>query len=192
MSLELRTEIVATCRKLNAMGLNQGTSGNISVRAGEGYLLTPSGMDYDLMQPDDIVPMSFEGSYAGNRVPSTEWRFHRDILTTPFWQTLLFDVFPDINVDPKPFFRILAAPSCQSNVPPPAPVPTATPPAAAAATPVPPRQSRAARPPLPRKRGATGAREEEEEEEEGQVRPQQEEPPKRYKPYTGPQLYVLE
>jgi hypothetical protein len=109
-----------------------------------------------------------------------------------FWQTLLFDVFPDINVDPKPFFRILAAPSCQSNVPPPAPVPTASPPAAAAATPVPPRQSRAARPPLPRKRGATGAREEEEEEEEGQVRPQQEEPPKRYKPYTGPQLYVLE
>jgi L-fuculose-phosphate aldolase len=82
MSLELRTEIVATCRKLNAMGLNQGTSGNISVRASEGYLLTPSGMDYDLMQPEDIVPMSFEGSYAGNRVPSTEWRFHRDILRT--------------------------------------------------------------------------------------------------------------
>lgn len=82
MSDELRREIVATCRKLNALGLNQGTSGNISVRDGEGYLLTPSGMDYDLMQPEDIVQMTFEGSYAGNRVPSTEWRFHRDILKT--------------------------------------------------------------------------------------------------------------
>lgn len=77
---DLRRDIVTTCRKLNAMGLNQGTSGNIGVRVDRGYLLTPSGMDYDLMTPDDIVLMDFEGGYAGNRIPSTEWRFHRDIL----------------------------------------------------------------------------------------------------------------
>lgn len=79
-SPELRREIISTCRKLNAMGLNQGTSGNISVRAGDKYLLTPSGMDYDVMEPEDIVEMDFEGGYLGNRIPSTEWRFHRDIL----------------------------------------------------------------------------------------------------------------
>ena len=79
-NVELRGEIVATCRKLNALGLNQGTSGNIGVRTGAQYLLTPSGMDYDLMAPEDIVEMDFEGGYLGNRIPSTEWRFHRDIL----------------------------------------------------------------------------------------------------------------
>ncbi len=79
-NVELRGEIVATCRKLNTLGLNQGTSGNIGVRTGETYLLTPSGMDYDIMAPEDIVEMDFEGGYLGNRIPSTEWRFHRDIL----------------------------------------------------------------------------------------------------------------
>lgn len=77
---DLRGEIVATCRRMNALGLNQGTSGNVGVRVAEGYLLTPSGLDYDLMTPDDIVAMDFEGRYAGRRIPSTEWRFHRDIL----------------------------------------------------------------------------------------------------------------
>jgi L-fuculose-phosphate aldolase len=78
--LELRREIIRTCQKMNAMGLNQGTSGNIGVRVAEKYLLTPSGMDYDAMEPDDIVEMGFDGSYSGRRIPSTEWRFHRDIL----------------------------------------------------------------------------------------------------------------
>lgn len=77
---ELRGEIVATCRRMNALGLNQGTSGNVGVRVPDGCLLTPSGLDYDLMTPDDIVAMDFEGRYAGRRIPSTEWRFHRDIL----------------------------------------------------------------------------------------------------------------
>ncbi len=78
--LELRREIIRTCQKMNAMGLNQGTSGNIGVRVADRYLLTPSGMDYDTMEPDDIVEMGFDGSYSGRRIPSTEWRFHRDIL----------------------------------------------------------------------------------------------------------------
>ncbi len=78
--LELRREIIRTCQKMNAMGLNQGTSGNIGVRVADRYLLTPSGMDYDAMEPDDIVEMGFDGSYSGRRIPSTEWRFHRDIL----------------------------------------------------------------------------------------------------------------
>ncbi|MEM7024916.1 MAG: class II aldolase/adducin family protein [Pseudomonadota bacterium] len=82
MTVELRRDIIDTCRRMNALGLNQGTSGNVSVRVEGGYLLTPSGMDYDLMEPDDIVAMDFGSGYVGNRVPSTEWRFHRDILKT--------------------------------------------------------------------------------------------------------------
>ena len=77
--LELRTQLVATCRAMNASGINQGTSGNLSVRAGDGFLITPSGRPYDTMNPEDIVEMGFDGTYEGLR-PSSEWRFHRDIL----------------------------------------------------------------------------------------------------------------
>lgn len=75
----LREDMVSTCRQMNASGINQGTAGNLSVRAETGFLITPSGMPYDDMTPDDIVEMDFDGSYVGRR-PSSEWRFHRDIL----------------------------------------------------------------------------------------------------------------
>ncbi|MFT3974800.1 MAG: class II aldolase/adducin family protein [Amaricoccus sp.] len=76
----LRREIVETCRRMNASGLNQGTAGNISVRNAAGFLVTPSSLPYDAMQPEDVVQMYFDGSYDGARRPSSEWRFHRDIL----------------------------------------------------------------------------------------------------------------
>lgn len=76
----LRREIVETCRKMNASGLNQGTAGNISVRNEAGFLVTPSSLPYDMMQPEDVVQMYFDGTYEGARRPSSEWRFHRDIL----------------------------------------------------------------------------------------------------------------
>lgn len=76
----LREEMVAICRKMNSGGINQGTAGNLSVRAGNGFLITPSSMPYDVMSPADIVEMDFDGTYAGSLRPSSEWRFHRDIL----------------------------------------------------------------------------------------------------------------
>jgi L-fuculose-phosphate aldolase len=76
----LRREIVETCRKMNASGLNQGTAGNISVRNEAGFLVTPSSLPYDMMTPEDVVQMYFDGTYDGARRPSSEWRFHRDIL----------------------------------------------------------------------------------------------------------------
>ena len=75
----LREEMVAICRRTNSSGINQGTAGNLSVRAGDGFLITPSSLPYDTMTPDDIVEMGFDGTYVGRR-PSSEWRFHRDIL----------------------------------------------------------------------------------------------------------------
>ncbi len=76
---ELRQSMVETCRKMNALGINQGTAGNLSVRAGAGFLITPSSLPYDAMKPADLVEMDFDGTYVGRR-PSSEWRFHRDIL----------------------------------------------------------------------------------------------------------------
>ncbi len=79
MTRELRAAIVETCRRMERAGINQGTSGNVSVRHGDGFLVTPSSLPYDVMTPEDIVAMSWDGSYEGRR-PSSEWRFHRDIL----------------------------------------------------------------------------------------------------------------
>jgi L-fuculose-phosphate aldolase len=78
--VELRRAIIATARDMNRVGLNQGTSGNIGHRVVEGFLVTPTGMEYDRLRPADIVLMRFDGSHEGRRAPSSEWRFHRDIL----------------------------------------------------------------------------------------------------------------
>ncbi len=78
----LRREIIATCREMNGRGINQGTSGNVSARVPEGLLLTPSGVPYAEMEPEDIVVMHPDGSHDGGRRPSSEWRFHRDIMAS--------------------------------------------------------------------------------------------------------------
>jgi len=67
---------------LDAKGVNQGMSGNLSVRCDSGYLITPSGMAYDQCTPDDMVWMDFDGKSNGQRKPSSEWRFHHDILAS--------------------------------------------------------------------------------------------------------------
>jgi L-fuculose-phosphate aldolase len=78
----MRREIALACLDMNRRGINQGTSGNISVRAPEGYLLTPSGIPYDEMKPGDIVLMRPNASHAGKRKPSSEWRFHHALMSS--------------------------------------------------------------------------------------------------------------
>ncbi len=78
--LATRREMVETGRRMNASGINQGTAGNISIRNPKGFLITPTSLPYDRMEPEDLVQMSFDGVYEGRRRPSSEWRFHRDIL----------------------------------------------------------------------------------------------------------------
>src|SRR5262245_30831267 len=77
--LAMRREMVDTCCRMNSSGINQGTAGNLSLRTERGFLITPSSLAYEKMQPEDIVEMDFDGTYVGRR-PSSEWRFHRDIL----------------------------------------------------------------------------------------------------------------
>jgi L-fuculose-phosphate aldolase len=79
----LRASIIEKARWMNASGLNQGTSGNISVRHRARMLITPTAIPYDTMTPDMIAAFPIEGDYGsweGTRQPSTEWRFHLDIL----------------------------------------------------------------------------------------------------------------
>ncbi len=82
-----RAAMVDICRRMNASGINQGTAGNLSLRQAGGFLITPSSLAYDIMQPEELVEMDWTGTYVGRR-PSSEWRFHRDVLRAR----------PDINV----------------------------------------------------------------------------------------------
>ena len=79
---QLREAIIAKCRWMNACGLNQGTSGNISARYQDRMLITPSAIAYDAMMPEMIasMPLEGDGDWDGPLKPSTEWRFHLDIM----------------------------------------------------------------------------------------------------------------
>lgn len=84
---ELRRHLIDTARRMAAEGLNRGTAGNVSARLTiegvDGYLITPTGMPYDTLTPDDIVfmPLDDEASapVSNRRKPSSEWRFHHDL-----------------------------------------------------------------------------------------------------------------
>lgn len=80
----LRQEVIDTCLRMNALGINQGTSGNASVRVSDnpedGFFITPSAIPYEEIQPEDIVTMQLDGTHTSNRRPSSEWRFHLDIM----------------------------------------------------------------------------------------------------------------
>jgi len=76
---ELRAQLIETALQMETMGLNQGMSGNLSVRIKEGFLITPSALPYNQCRAEDIVLMDLEGNAAGSRKPSSEWRFHHDV-----------------------------------------------------------------------------------------------------------------
>ena len=81
---ELRQQLVAVARRMNASGINQGTSGNLSARIPGGMLITPSSLPYEQMEPTDLVALDLAGlpRDAGARRPSSEWRLHADILAS--------------------------------------------------------------------------------------------------------------
>lgn len=75
----LRRTLVAAGREMSATGLSQGTSGNLSARTPEGFLITPSGVPYQELAPEMMVPMDVQGGWSGDWKPSSEWRMHADI-----------------------------------------------------------------------------------------------------------------
>ncbi len=77
--LDLRKKVIATCLRMNAQRINQGTSGNVSVRTSGGFFITASGIPYDRMRPEHVIEMDFDSGYRGRYLPSTEWRMHMDI-----------------------------------------------------------------------------------------------------------------
>lgn len=74
-----REDLLNSTLALQALGLNQGTSGNASVRHGDNFLITPSGMPIGDMSTSSMVEMNMLGEAICTGKPSSEWRFHRDI-----------------------------------------------------------------------------------------------------------------
>lgn len=76
---DARNELLAACKAMDAVKLSPGTSGNLSVRDGDGYWITPSGVPYDRLSAGQMVFMDMKGGWNGDLKPSSEWRFHLDI-----------------------------------------------------------------------------------------------------------------
>ncbi|WP_374248866.1 class II aldolase/adducin family protein [Thermomonas sp.] len=76
-----RQSLIDHCRAMNASGLSLNKSGNASLRWRDGLLITPTGRSYDRLLPEDIVYLHADGHCPpGQLLPSSEWRFHVDIL----------------------------------------------------------------------------------------------------------------
>ena len=74
-----RKALLETALKSVEIGLNRGASGNVSVRDGDGFLITPSALPPEQCDPGDMGRMEMDGRATGPHRPSSEWRFHRDI-----------------------------------------------------------------------------------------------------------------
>lgn len=75
-----KREIIETACAMLAKGLVQGTGGNFSVRCARGMIITPSGMDYNALTPDDLPVLSLDGELLeGFRKPSVEKGLHAEI-----------------------------------------------------------------------------------------------------------------
>ena len=71
--------LIAAARRLDAAGFMPSKSGNLSVRDGDGFVITPSGLPYAETAPEDLVRVARDGSCAGRRRPSSEWQLHAAI-----------------------------------------------------------------------------------------------------------------
>lgn len=82
-----RRRLIDAALAMQAAGLNRGTAGNVSLRergsekgnSSDGFYITPTGMTYAALTPDDIPYMTLAGEISGQRKPSSEWRLHRDL-----------------------------------------------------------------------------------------------------------------
>ncbi len=75
-----RLAILQAMQKLESMGLNRGSSGNVSVRMSpSSFLVTPSGVPTDQLALHMMVEVDAKGVPHGALAPSSEWRFHHDI-----------------------------------------------------------------------------------------------------------------
>ena len=80
--LALRMAVIDTAREMNRRGINVNKSGNVSARTsgGRSFFITPTGIPYESLEPDDIVEVSLDAErFEGRCLPSSEWEMHAEI-----------------------------------------------------------------------------------------------------------------
>lgn len=78
-SAPLRAELVFVYRELARLGLNQASTGNVSVLDGEAMIITPSGCDAETVSAEGLVAMALDGGGPLPAKPSSEWHMHAAI-----------------------------------------------------------------------------------------------------------------
>jgi L-fuculose-phosphate aldolase len=102
-----REEIIEYCLRMLKDGLTVGTSGNISVRLGDNIAITPSGVDYEALVPEDICVLTLDGEQVdGRHNPSTEVPMHTVVYqftdalavvhTHPVYATVVGTLLPEV------------------------------------------------------------------------------------------------
>ncbi|HWL79755.1 MAG TPA: class II aldolase/adducin family protein [Roseomonas sp.] len=71
-----RTALVTLYRELAAHRLNNGSSGNVSLRMGDDMLISPSGATAETLTEDQLVRLPVTGPPLPGTVPSSEWALH--------------------------------------------------------------------------------------------------------------------
>lgn len=77
-----RVALIEATLKTVELKLNSGTAGNLSLRHGEGMLITPTGIQPQDLGPEQIVEMDLEGNWEGRWKPSSEWAIHSRLYQT--------------------------------------------------------------------------------------------------------------
>lgn len=80
--MDVRRDLIDYGKKLVEYNLTKGTGGNLSIfdRKAGIMAITPSGIDFFAIQPEDIVMMDLEGKVLeGRKKPSSEWMMHSQI-----------------------------------------------------------------------------------------------------------------
>jgi L-fuculose-phosphate aldolase len=79
-ALEVRAELRDALRRIAKGGLVRGTEGNISARAGELVAISPSGLEYATLRPEDVCLVTPEGDLVEGPKPSVELPMHLAVL----------------------------------------------------------------------------------------------------------------
>lgn len=120
---EAREALVAAACSSVRLGLNSGTVGNLSLRFGEGLLITPSGIPPEKMSRAQIVLMTLDGAWQGDWLPSSEWAIHARIYAARPEAGAVVHAHPDHCValsclrEPIPPFHYMVAGFGGSTVP---------------------------------------------------------------------------
>lgn len=118
----LRESVVQAVQRLDARGLNRGSTGNASTRMGHGMLITPTGMGAEVT-PLDLPFVAWGGATRGRWKPSSEWHFHEAIYKArPDVQAVVHTHSPNATAlaclrRPLPAFHYMVAVAGGDNIP---------------------------------------------------------------------------